>query len=71
MNVRVIIDAERCIGCGLCEENLPGIFTVGDYAARVRREIVPASDELRATAADCPTEAITLSSVTGVGDERS
>lgn len=71
MQVRVTINAERCIGCGLCEENLPDVFTVGDYTARVRRDVVDASDELRATATDCPTEAIVLEDVTGVGDGRS
>lgn len=68
MRVRVTIDKERCIGCGLCEENLPDLFAIGDFTAHVRTNPVDRSEELEATAGDCPTQAISLSEA---GGERS
>lgn len=65
------IDKNLCIGCGLCEENLPAVFAVGDYTAYLLTPTTDAGEELVATAADCPTGAITLSKTTEVDAERS
>ena len=57
-----IVEA-KCVGCGLCEENIPELFKIGDYVAYVRDieidEIL--AQRVIATAEDCPAEAIILS----------
>jgi ferredoxin len=58
--MRLIIDNDKCIGCGLCEEALPEIIEVGRFTAKLTTDRVP--DNLIAAAIavieDCPTEAI-------------
>lgn len=58
--MRLVIDSQKCIGCGLCEESLPEIIEVGRFTARVTTDRVP--EHLIAAAIsvieDCPTEAI-------------
>ncbi len=56
------IDEKRCVGCGLCEENHPELFTVGKRFAVVKQPVVPAEDQesVRRTAADCPADAILI-----------
>ena len=60
MTVR--IDAERCIGCALCVDNIPEIFAMDGFLAVVTRSDPDAGleAELQATAEDCPSEAIIL-----------
>ncbi len=58
--MRLIIDDNLCVGCGLCEEVLPEVFEVGKFVAHI---IVPkVSDTLIDSAIsvveDCPAEAI-------------
>ena len=56
----VFIDTKKCVGCGLCEEVAPSIFTIGDYYARILRQ--PSNDEevalIRIIQRDCPAGAI-------------
>ena len=56
----VDIDERRCVGCGLCEENHPDVFTMGKQFAKVVQPIVPPElrEAIRQTAADCPAGAI-------------
>ncbi len=58
--IRVRIDQEKCIGCGLCEELLPEVFSVGEYRTRVVRSLLrPGEEEAALSAArDCPAGAI-------------
>lgn len=60
--MRVKIDNEKCIGCGLCEEILPEVFTVGMFRARVLRpQLRPAEEEAALSAAlNCPARAISF-----------
>ena len=64
---RVWLDDERCIGCGLCEENLPDVFSMGDFVARLRLELVPEAlhEELEIAARDCPVDAISILPASG------
>ena len=56
------VDAETCVGCGLCEETCPAVFQMEDSIAKVIADDVPedAVDSCREAAQDCPVEAITL-----------
>ena len=56
------VDAETCIGCGLCEQICPDVFRMEDDKAVVRVETVPAEAEAACqNAADqCPVTAITV-----------
>ncbi len=60
MNVK--IDKNLCIGCGLCEENVPELFSTGEFTAELKK--TPLTKELLERAAeaaeDCPAEAITI-----------
>lgn len=64
---RVRLNEQRCIGCGLCEENLPEVFAMGDFVATVRGERVKRdhAEQLAIAARDCPVNAITVLSADG------
>ncbi len=63
LSMEIILDKKLCVGCGLCEENMPEIFEIGDYTAELKKSSV--EEELRAKIAeiieDCPADAITIS----------
>ena len=56
------IDIKRCVGCGMCEDNHPHIFSMGSRFARVDEPIIAEEDResVRQTAVDCPAEAIVI-----------
>lgn len=58
----VDIVAERCVGCGLCEENHPDIFSMGKRIALVLSPRVPTEEVelVIETAEDCPADAILI-----------
>ena len=58
--MRVTVDEETCIGCGLCAETCPEVFEMNDEKARVKVDEVPEDlvDTCREAADDCPVEAI-------------
>lgn len=60
--MRIVLDEEKCIGCGLCEELLPEVFAVGKFHTRIKRqEIGPGMEEAALAAAqDCPVSAISF-----------
>lgn len=60
--MKVKIDADLCTACGLCTDDVPDVFTMGDDVAEVVAEDVPAEFEDAVTdAADsCPSEAIII-----------
>ena len=39
--MRVTVDEETCIGCGLCAETCPEVFEMNDEKARVKVDEVP------------------------------
>ena len=61
--MKVRIDQDLCIGCGVCEAAVPEVFSLENgISAEVIVEEVPKKlkDEVRQTSKDCPTEAIIL-----------
>ncbi|MFP4113458.1 MAG: ferredoxin [Spirochaetota bacterium] len=62
---RAIVDQTRCIGCGLCEETMPDVFRLGDYAASVVKSVLAADrwEELVIVTRDCPVGAISVENV--------
>jgi ferredoxin len=62
--VTLQLDAEKCIGCGMCREVCPhGVFVVEDRKARIVAR--DACIECGACAGNCPVEALTVKA--GVG----
>ena len=58
--MRVTVNEEECIGCGLCAETCPEVFELKDDKAVVKMENVPEKlpDSCREAAEECPVEAI-------------
>ncbi|MDD4202913.1 MAG: ferredoxin [Candidatus Omnitrophica bacterium] len=60
--MKVIVDQEICIGCGLCPQICPDIFLMEIDKAKVLVDIVPKEmEDCTKEAADgCPVEAIII-----------
>ena len=56
----VEIEIQRCVGCGLCENTHPDIFTMGKRYATVVQPIIPDDriDAVKKTVEECPAVAI-------------
>lgn len=60
--MRVLIDEETCIGCGLCAETCPDVFEMKDDKATAKMDEVSddLADACREAAEECPVEAIQI-----------
>ena len=60
--MKVILNKDLCVGCGLCEENIDSMFRMnGQTAELINDEVSEALlVEVRNTIEDCPAEAISL-----------
>ena len=61
--MKVFVDPDICLGCGICEGIAPDVFTLGaEPYATVQINPVPANLEadVRDAAEQCPEEAITI-----------
>jgi len=56
------IDADLCTACGLCVDDVPDVFKMGDDVAEVIVDEVPADleDAVKDAADSCPSEAISV-----------
>ncbi len=58
--MKVKIDADLCTACGLCTDDVPEVFKMGDEVAEVIQPDVPPDkeDAVQDAADSCPVEAI-------------
>jgi len=58
--MKVRIDADLCTACGLCVDDVPEVFKMGDDVAEVIVDEVPGNQEdaVKDAADSCPSEAI-------------
>jgi ferredoxin len=58
--MKIYVDKEACIGCGLCVDTLKDIFAMKEYVAVVKVNIVPENliPKVKQMMLDCPMEAI-------------
>lgn len=61
--MRVVVDADLCMGCGICEGICPDVFSLGGgTTAEVLLDPVPVKFEadVKDAAEQCPEEAISV-----------
>lgn len=60
--MKATVDAETCVGCGLCVDGCPEVFRMEDGIAVVHVDEVPVSVEgsCREAADGCPVDAIAV-----------
>ena len=70
--MRVVVDKDRCEGCGLCEDTCPEMFLMEGKVAAVREQVVPPECEwlCEDAADDCPVKAITILRLSTVTSRR-
>ena len=60
--MKVKVDAELCVGCGLCVNTCPDVFEMKEDKAIVKLASVPAGQEesCKQSKDECPVEAIII-----------
>jgi ferredoxin len=60
--MRVTVDEETCIGCGLCAETCPDVFEMNDDKAKVKVDEVPegVTESCKEAVENCAVEAIQI-----------
>jgi len=60
--MRVTVDEDTCIGCGLCAEECSEVFEMNDDKVRIKVDEVPEDvvESCKEAAESCPVEAIQM-----------
>ena len=60
--MKVKINEELCVGCGLCVNTCPGVFEMKDDKAVVKSETVSSENEetCKQSKEECPVDAIII-----------
>lgn len=60
--MRAQVNAELCVGCGLCADVCPDVFAMQEDKAKVKTNPVPDTslDCCKKSEEDCPVEAINI-----------
>ena len=61
--MKVVVDPDTCLGCGVCESIAPDIFILGDEVyAKVIMDPVPEQKRVivEEAVSECPEEAISI-----------
>lgn len=60
--MKVYVDTDLCVGCGLCADTCPDIFELVDDKAVTKVEEVPKSyeDLVKEARDNCPVDAISI-----------
>ncbi len=60
--MKVVVDEDKCVGTGSCEQSCPKVFKVVAGISKVLVEVVPKEEEARAREAveGCPMGAIRI-----------
>ena len=63
--MRVTVDEETCIGCGLCPDICPEVFRMTGDKAEAYKDPVPEEleDAVREASEGCPVDAIPITEV--------
>lgn len=61
---KIILDKNKCIGCGTCAAVCPGNYELWDGKARPLKEEVESLGCNRIAEETCPVKAITIKSIT-------
>ena len=61
--MKVSINKEDCVGCGLCTDDCPDVFEMLEDVAAVKVEEVPENlvNAVKEAAENCPVDAIIIS----------
>ena len=61
--MKVSVNKEDCVGCGLCVDDCPDIFEMSEDVAVVKAEEVPENlvNAVKEAAESCPVDAIIIS----------
>ena len=62
-DMKVSINKEDCVGCGLCVDDCPDVFEMQEDVAAVKVEEVPENlvNAVKEAAENCPVDAIIIS----------
>jgi len=57
---KIIIDENACVGCGLCVNNCPDCFEMGEDGVAKVKECDMSDSDLQEVASQCPVNAIVI-----------
>ncbi|TRZ48968.1 MAG: ferredoxin [Dehalococcoidia bacterium] len=60
--MKVAVDAELCVGCGLCADACPEVFVMEEDKVKIKANPVPeaSQDCCKKAGEDCPVSAISI-----------